>query len=165
MKTTIALLILTFLMSCGGSLSDEQRKEMHKKMEMNKIVRVTEVEIMEAALTKGRDIIQTIEELEKNPSQLDSFVRIHRGSIRFIVPGVPGARDLERQLLEAYLADSSGSLQDNVQKLRNASGEFDSVLYTKPVLRTTPEGNDELQGVWNLWLSKKDLVLEASKHK
>lgn len=152
-------------MSCGGSLSDEQRKEMKKKMEMNKIVRVTEVEIMEAALTKGRNLMEALEELEKDSARLDSFVRIHDGRIRFIVPGAPGARDLERQLLEAYLADKSGSLQDNVQKLRNESGDFDSVLYTKPVIRTTAQGKDELHGVWNLWLSKKDLVLEASKHK
>ena len=42
MKSTVCLVFL-ILFACGGSLSDEQRKQVREKMEMNKIVRVTEV--------------------------------------------------------------------------------------------------------------------------
>jgi hypothetical protein len=96
---------------------------------------------------------------------MDSFLRIYQGSIRFIIPGTTNARDLEQQLIDAYLADESGSHQDNVQKLRNESGDFDSLLYTKPVINRMPDGSEALEGVWNMWLSKKDLVLEAGKGK
>lgn len=166
MKTPIGLFIFLFLVSaCGGSLTDEQRKEMREKMEMNKIVRVTEVEIMEAAFEKGRNTIETLEKLKGDSAKMDSFLRINGGRIRFMKPGQRSARALEQQLMDAYLADESGSRQDNVQKRRNEVGDFDSLLYTKPVTNKLPDGSAELMGVWNIWLSKKDLVLEAGKLK
>jgi hypothetical protein len=166
MKPTPGLLIVTFFaFSCGGSLTDEQRKEMREKMEMNKIVRVTDVEIMEAAFKKGRVMVETLEKVGNNPARADSFLRINNGSIRFIEPGQANAGTLEQQLMDAYLADESGALKDNVQKLRNESGDFDSLLYTKPVARKLPDGSSELEGVWNIWFSKKDLVIQASKKK
>jgi hypothetical protein len=166
MKPTIGLLIGTVIaFSCGGSLTDEQRKEMHEKMEMNKIVRVTEVEIIESAFRKGRDMIQTLEKVGEHPARIDSLLRINHGSIRFIEPGQGNVTSLEQQLMDAYLADKSGTLQDNVQKLRNEIGDFDSLLYTKPVVRRLSDGSTELEGVWNIWFSKKDLVIDASKQK
>ena len=166
MKTTVTQLILvSFLSSCGGSLTDEQRKEMREKMEMNKIVRVTEVEILEAAFKKGRATIETIEKLRNDSVKIDSLLRMHSGSIRFLEPGAQDARPLEQELMDAYVGDQSGSFQDNVQKLRNGQGDFDSVLYTKPVITKRADKSKQLQGVWNIWLSKKDLVLEAGKNK
>ncbi len=50
----ISAIILFFILSaCGGSLSDEQRKQMREQMELQKIMRVTEVEITESALENG----------------------------------------------------------------------------------------------------------------
>lgn len=164
MKTTVLLGFL-ILFGCGGSLSDEQRKQMREKMEMNKIVRVTEVEITEAAFAEGREIIKTLEGLKGDSAKLDSFLEINKGRIRFIQPGHTNARELEQQLIEAYLADESGSQQDNVQKVRNRSGDFDSLLYTKPVTKKLGDGTEQLEGVWNIWLPKKELVLEIGKNK
>ena len=39
------------LTACGGSLSDEQRKQMREASEQQAIVKVTEAEIMDAAFT------------------------------------------------------------------------------------------------------------------
>ena len=164
MKISVVLLIF-FLIGCGGSLSDEQRKEMQKKMEENKIVRVTEVEIMEAAFAKGRKTVETLESLKNDSSKLNSFIKANGEGIRYIQPGEANARMLEQQLIDAYVADESGSLQDNVQKLRNNEGDFDSLLYTKPVIKKLPDGSEQLEGVWNIWLSKKELIVEIGKNK
>ncbi|NJM26164.1 MAG: hypothetical protein HC859_12415, partial [Bacteroidia bacterium] len=50
----IALLTLA---ACGGSLSDEQRKQLKEGKASQEIKRVTEAQIMEAAFKKGRDVI------------------------------------------------------------------------------------------------------------
>jgi len=162
---TTVLIVLFIFAGCGGSLSDEQRKQMKEKMEMNKIVRVTEVEITEAAFAEGREIIKAIEDFKGDSAKLDSFLRINVGRVRFIQPGRSNARALEQQLVDAYLADESGLQQDNVQKVRNDQGDFDSLLYTKPVTKKMPDGSEQLEGVWNIWLPKKELVLEIGRNR
>ena len=164
MKSTVFFGLL-ILFGCGGSLSDEQRKQMREKMEMNKIVRVTEVEIIEAAFAEGREIIKTLGGLKGDSVKLDSFLKVNEGRVRFIQPGQSNARELEQQLIEAYLAAESGSQQDNVQKVRNRAGDFDSLLYTKPVTEKMADGTDRLEGVWNIWLPKRKLVLEIGKNR
>lgn len=153
------LLIAIVLFSCGGSLSDEQRKQMKEKMEANRIVRVTEVEIMEAAFEEGRQVVHRLDSLQGNPTGLKSFKESYPGQIHFITPGESTGHLLEQQLIDAYLADPGGAFQDNVQEVRKASGEFDTLLYTKPVMKKLPDGSDELLGVWNIWLPKKELVI------
>ena len=162
---TLFFCTLILLTGCGGSLSDEQRKQIREKMELNKIVRITEVEITEAAFTKGRQMITTLESLEDDSAKIDSFLKTNEGRIRFIRPGESNARALEEQLIEAYLADESGLQLDNVQKVRNSSGDFDSLLYTKPLTRKLENGTEHLVGVWNIWLPRKELALEIGKSK
>ena len=157
--------ILLIIIACGGSLSDEQRKQMRENMEMNKIMKITEVEITEAAFAEGRDIMKTLERFSSDSAKLDSFLKINEGKVRFVQPGTSNARLLEQQLVDAYIADESGSLQDNVQKVRNDDGDFDTLLYSKPVVRKLPDGSEQLEGVWNIWLPKKELVLGIGKKK
>lgn len=162
----ISAIILFFILSaCGGSLSDEQRKQMREQMELQKIMRVTEVEITESALEKGRETMKILERFHNDSIKLDSVLKINGGRIRFIRPGKWNAKALEQQLIEAYLADESGALQDNVQKLRKAGGDFDSLLYTRPVVIKLPDGSEQLEGVWNIWLSKKQIILDIGKKK
>ena len=165
MKAMAAILLVIFACGCGGSLSEDQRRQMHEKMEMNRIVRVTEVEITEAAFAEGRKIIRTLGTFGGEQSRIDSFLRVNHGRIRFTRPGAQPANALEQQLLEAYLADTSGSFQDNVQKARNEGGGFDSLLYTKPVTTKLSDGREQLEGVWNIWLPKKALVMEIGKNR
>ena len=165
MKIFLALLLCSVLFSCGGSLSDEQRKQMHQKMEDNKIIRVTEVEIMEAAFAEGRETAARLDSFSADSSRLESFLEGYQGKVHFLRPGDSGSHILEKQLIDAYLNDPSGTFQDNIQELRNSQGEFDTLLYTKPVTRKLPDGRQELIGVWNIWLPKKTLVVEISRQR
>lgn len=157
--------ILLIIIACGGSLSDEQRKQMRENMELNKIMKITEVEITEAAFAEGRAIIKAVERFRGDSAKLDSFLKVNEGKVRFIQPGKSNARLLEQQLVDAYIADESGSLQDNVQKVRNDDGGFDTLLYTKPVVKKLSDGSEQLEGVWNIWLPKKELILGIGKKK
>lgn len=161
----LRIAFLFLLVSCSGSLSDEQRKQMHEKMEENKIVHVTEAEITEAAFDRGRTAVKTLDSLGSDSVAVEAFIRSYRGSVHFIKPGDETIRLLEQQLIDAYLGDPSGSFQDNVQAVRNEKGDTDSLLYSKPVLRKLPDGQDALLGVWNIWLSKKELVKEIGRTK
>lgn len=165
MKKSLGLCACVFLFSCGGSLSDEQRKKMHEKMEANKIVRVTDVEIMEAAFAEGRQTVLKLDSLSADSSALDSFLNEHDGRIHFLKPGQSESHILEKQLIDAYLNDPSGTFQDNVQELRNNQGDFDTLLYTKPVTKKLADGRDQLVGVWNIWLPKKELVVDISRQR
>lgn len=159
----LAIILVFFSVACGGSLSDEQRKKMKEQMELHKIKRVTEVEITEAAYREGRKIMKTLSGVESNPAKKDSLIKAYDGRVRWIVPGEGNAIALEQQLVDAYLADASGELTDNIQKIRRPEGESDSILYTQPVVTRLPDGTDRLEGVWNIWLSKKQLILEMDK--
>lgn len=159
-KYLIFLLALTC--SCEGKLTDEQRRKMKEQMELHKIKRVTEIEITEAAYTKGRQIMSMLEAFQSDSSRMDSMIRQYEGRVRFLVPGKDDATDLETQLIDAYLADESGALQDNVQKVRGEA-ESDSILYSKPQVIKMPDGSERLEGVWNIWLSRKQLILAMDK--
>jgi hypothetical protein len=149
--------------ACEGKLTDEQRKRMREQMELHKIKRVTEVEITEAAYAKGRAIISALDSIKMDSVKVDSFLQANEGRIRWIEPGKSNAIALEQQLVDAYLADESGGLQDNIQKVRHENIESDSILYTKPVVVKMQDGSERLEGVWNIWLSKKQLILAMDK--
>lgn len=162
-KNCTILLLALCMYACDGKLSDEQRKHMKEQMELHKIKRVTEVEITDAAYAKGRDIIADIDQLADDSVGVDSLVGSYHGRVRWLVPGKGNALALEQQLIDAYIASESDAMQDNVQKLRNATGESDSILYTKPVVVKMKDGSERLEGVWNIWLSKKQLIIDMDK--
>ena len=160
-----AIVIVLFLFGCGGNLTDEQRRQMRENMEMNKVIRVTDLEITEGALSKGRSLIGILEGFQSDSVRVDSFLKTEDGRIRFIRPGQSDVQGLERQLLEAYAVDASGALQDNVQAKRDAKGGYDSLLYTKPVAKKVAGGSEQLVGVWSIWLPKKEVILELTRKK
>jgi hypothetical protein len=157
----IVLMILTI--SCDGKLTDEQRKRMHEQMELHKIKRITDPEITEAAFVKGRSIIKSLEHVKSDSSKIDSILNASHGRIRWLIPGKGNALALEQQLIDAYIADESGAMQDNIQDVRNGQEKTDSLLYTKPVMTKLADGSERLEGVWNIWLSRKELILAMDK--
>lgn len=159
------LTLLVSLFACGGSLSDEQRKEMKEKMEENRIVRVTDAEITEVAFSTGRAMVAQLDSLAMDSSMLTSFLNEQQGRIHFLKPGESDMHVLEKQLIDAYLADPSGTFQDNVQAVRHGGGDADTLLYTKPITKELPDGRVQLIGVWNIWLPKKELIVEISRHR
>lgn len=162
----ILIVGLLALMACGGKLSDEQRKKMREQMELQQIKKVTEVEITEAALEKARAIMITIEKMKNKPSSIDSLAAATQTKIEWIVPGKANASEVEQQLVDAYIAGATtGSLQDNLQKIRHGEEGPDSLLYTKPVITDLPDGAVQVEGVWNIYISQKLLILGMGKKK
>lgn len=153
------LFIVSFALftACGGSLSDEQRKQMREASEQQAIIKVTEAEIMDAAFVKGRSVMSRLSENNPDTSKvsMEETVRIH-----WLAPGKTHGLEIEQQLIEAYLNSllSGTPLQDNVQKI----GE-DSLLYTNPVVITRADSSIEIKGTWNIWMSKRELILAMGK--
>jgi hypothetical protein len=159
------LLIGIFLFSCGGTLSEEQRKRMKEQMELHKIRRVTDVEITEAAFTKGRAILTTLQRTQLTDATIDSLQKASNGKFNWLTVSNPGKTETEKQLFEAYRGSELSSAQDNIQKLRRSDGtDSDSLLYTKPVFEKSND-TQELIGVLSIWLSRKQLILEMPKKK
>lgn len=152
-------------MGCGGSLSDEQRKKLKEGMDKQKIVRLSDSEIMAASLDHGRLVFDALEKVKFNPDKVDSIAEKYEVRIRWITPGSGDALEVESQLIEAYVVGAeTGSVQDNVQELHgNNSMDYDSLLYSRPIVTPLPDGAVNVEGVWNIYLSKKNVVLSAAK--
>ena len=158
----IGLIIFT---GCGGSLSDEQRKKLHEGMDKQKIVKLSDSEIMSASLDQGRIVFDALKKLQFNPLKVDSVAKKYEVKIRWITPGAGDALEVENQLIEAYVVGAeTGSVQDNVQELHgNTSSGYDSLLYSRPIVTPMPDGAVNVEGVWNIYMSKKNIVLSAVK--
>jgi hypothetical protein len=162
MRYSLCVLVLLFS-SCGGSLSDEQKKKIREEMELSKIRKVSEADIMEAAFARGRGVMEAIDGFKGDSVRIDSLLKAEQGKIRWIVPGQSSIHETEQQLIDAYISAEAGGQQDNVQKIRNPQGESDSLLYSKPVITQLPDGTDRLDGVWNIWISKKQIILSMDE--
>lgn len=150
-------MLALMMVACGGSLSDEQRKQMREASEQQAIVKVTEAEIMEAAFAKGRSVMGRLTQSNPDTSRVSAEESVN---IHWLVPGKTHGLEIEQQLIDAYLNSllTGTSLQDNVQKI----GE-DSLLYTNPVVITRADSSIEIKGTWNVWMSKRDIILAMNK--
>ncbi len=154
-----SILLVLFIAGCTGSLTEEQRKAVKEDMESHAIRKVTDAQLTEAAFSTGRKLMTELEKAKNDSAKIDSIVKASDGKIRWVVPGSANAVDIEQQLIDAYLSSATGDAQDNVQKIRGAGGaDTDSILYSKPVLIKQKDGTEVLTGVWNVWLSRKELI-------
>ena len=162
----IILIGLLALTACGGTLSDEQRKKIREDMALHEIKKVTDVEITEAALERGRSIMKSLEKIRDNSEAIDSVGSATKTKITWVIPGKANAGEIEQQLVEAYIAGAAtGSLQDNIQKIRHEESGTDSLLYTMPVVKTLADGSVVVEGTWNIYISQKELILSMNKKK
>jgi hypothetical protein len=161
----LILIITAFLIGCGGSLSDEQRKRLHEGMDKQKIVKLSDSEIMSASLDQGRIIFDALDKLKFEPSKVDSVAKKYDVKIRWITPGANNALEVENQLIEAYVVGAeTGSTQDNVQELHGPNTvEYDSLLYSRPVVTPMADGAVNVEGVWNIYMSKKNIILSVAQ--
>lgn len=156
MKIEFMIVAFLFLTACGGSLSDEQRKKIREDMNQHKIVRISDAEITEAAFLTGRTSMKIIN-AKNNKSAIDSLAKICK--IKWIVPGGSNAREIEKQIIEAYLESSiNGGAEDNIQRIGT-----DSLLYTKPITEKLADGSENVKGMWSIQFSKKQLILSMKK--
>jgi hypothetical protein len=163
----LVFLGIALAMGCGGSLTDEQRKKLREGMEEQQIVRLSDAEIMTTSLELGRNIFDALERVDFHPAKADSLGAVYQVRLRHLIPGSPDALEVENQVIEAYvLGAETGATQDNIQKLRSTpSGEdYDSLMYSRPVIRPQPDGSIQVDGVWNIYFSKRDVIITASKN-
>jgi hypothetical protein len=153
----VLIVPLLILMACGGGISDEQRKQMREASEQQAIVKVTESEILDAAFGKGRGVLAQLKQASPDTAQIarENAVEIH-----WLGADAKHGLEIEHQLIEAYLNSllTDSPLQDNVQKIGN-----DSLLYTTPIVLTRADSSIEIRGTWNVWMSKKQLILGMTK--
>lgn len=156
MKNSFIILVL-LLSACGGSLSDEQRKQMREASEQQAIIKVTDAEILEAAFAKGRSVMSQLKDNNPDTSKVaaQEVVKIH-----WLGAGKAHGLEIEQQLIDAYVNSllSGTSLQDNVQKIGT-----DTLLYTNPVVITRADSSIEIRGTWNIWIAKRELILAMNK--
>lgn len=154
------VLMIVGILSCGGTLTEEQRKKMHEAAEQQAIVKISDAEIIDAAFAKGRSVLGDL-----SPKTADSLAKTQNIDIHWLAVGSKTNSAMEQQLLDAYLdayinsAISGAPMRDNVQKIGQ-----DSVLYTSVVVLTRPDSTIEVKGTWNIWMSKKQLILGMKKH-
>ncbi len=153
-------LLLIFLMlsvfACTGSLTDEQRKRMLEASEQQAIVKVTDAQITEAAFSKGRAVMMGM----TSHAVTDSIARAARVKIHWLEPGAAHALEIEQQLIDAYINSviEGTTMHDNVQKIG-----MDSLLYTQAVVLVRSDSSVEVKGTWNIWMSKRQLILSMAK--
>jgi hypothetical protein len=156
MKKLSFLSLAILFLACKGRLSDEQKRKIKEEMELSQIRKISEAQITEAAFAIGRAIVVPIEKQDKqlaNRALIDSLQQAYRVSIVSLTQNDSLLREVEKKIVEAYLAGGTAQMGDNIQKLAN-----DSLLYTKPMMRTRPDGSEELVTVLGIRMSKKELV-------
>ena len=150
-----SLIFIMILVSCGGKVSDEQRKQMLEARKRQAITKVTDAEIMESAFSFGKQVLEGVGQDvdEKGLTELENKFKV---KINWLEPGKGTATKIEQQLIDAYINGvTSGKIQfDNVQRIGN-----DSLLYTKADVVEKADGSIEVKGTWNVWISKKELIL------
>jgi hypothetical protein len=143
--------VYCLLIACGGGLTDEQRKKIKKEMETSQIKRVSEAEITEAAYAKGRELVILLSAKQNS----DSVAKSNAVKISWLEPGKTDNREIENQLIEAYINNLNGAGTDNVQRVGS-----DSLLYTLPVIEKQADSSDVVKGVWSIYFSRKQIVLD-----
>lgn len=161
MNRIVFFVLVLLLSSCGGKLSEEERKKLKEGMEEQKIVRVTDGQIVEASFEKGRRLRKEILE-DSTQASLQSVEIGAKVDVNWIVPSQSNADQVEQEVIDAYVnAIATGSATENIQKIwkdKNRT-EYDSLLYTFPVMEKK-DGVDYLKSILGIRMSKKDIVLD-----
>jgi ABC-type phosphate/phosphonate transport system substrate-binding protein len=150
LKFVAWVLVSTVMISCGGGLTDEQRKKIKEEMETSQIKKISEAEITEATMTNGRRLSAVL----KDSSIADSLAKAENVKIKWLQAGQADVTEMERQLIDAYLTQLSGGSMDNVQKIGK-----DTLLYTVPIVVKRDDGVDEVKGIWSIYFTRKQIVL------
>jgi len=137
-------------------------------MEDHKITQVSDNEIVTAAMDEGRRVFDTLEKSHFDIPTSQRIARERKVKVRFITPGTSDALEVENQIIQAYIVGSvTGATQDNIQKLRSGTStdlqDYDTLLYSRPIVTSQPDGSVNVDGVWNIYLAKRDIVRSLSK--
>jgi len=151
MKGIVIILLGLFLLSCGGSLTEEQREALKEEKNAKEIKKISEDEIYQKALLTGKEIMQKMDE----GMLLGDIENQYKVQILRVNDSTPGLEKKETELWEVYKNNdwSNAPAEDNVQK----NGP-DNLIYTSPVLGE--EGDSlYLSGLWMVRMKRKEVVL------
>jgi hypothetical protein len=161
------LICTIILTACGGSISDEQRKKFKEGMEMEKIVRATDSDILAEAMDKGHAAFDALKATSFSLNKIDSIEKAQNVRINFLVPGKGNALAIEQEMIDAYVNSIAlgGGNQENLQKVWTDAEKknYDSVMYSQPKMLVRADGVEELQGIWNIFIAKRDIVLNIGR--
>ena len=145
------MLLLVALVSCTGSLSDEQRKRIKESMEQGEIKKFSEAQITEAAIQYGDSVMAALKSDDVVTQKIlwDSVFNVE---IILLKEDNPNLRDIERQILGAYV--HGGGSEENIQKMGP-----DSLLYTMPYLRDLGDGTSVFEYAIGIRMTRKQVVL------
>jgi len=150
-------IIMIFLVACGGTLTDDQRKKLKDGMKRNEIKKVSEAQITEAAFAIGRVIAESVE--KENKKKTDSLLQIYDVKIVYLHLGDSQLLGIEKEIIEAYTAGSGQvQLNDNVQRLGT-----EILLYTKPVMKELPDGSLQFNYALGIRMPRKQVVLSINE--
>lgn len=151
-----------FLVSCGGSLTPEQRAKAKKAIKDGQIKRITPAEITEATVLIGNAIAKQVNDTDpflNNTAFIDSLSSANRVKIYALRPDRCGLSKEELSIAEAYKAQGDiAGVDENVQQLPG-----DSMLYTLPVGNERPDGSQPFSHAIAIKMSIKQIVLSIEK--
>jgi len=153
----IRFLLLCVLFSCGGSLTEEQRKKAKADIERNQIKKISDAQITDAAFSYGRSIAKLLADKGEgvNAKFIDSVSRSFHVKIVSLRESDTQLSETEKLILEAYSAVSNRTdFTDNIQKIGQ-----DSILYTQPILKENSDKSFSFDYALGVQIPKKEIVL------
>lgn len=151
-------IVILISVACGGKLTQEEREKLHDGMATQDIRRVTDAELQEAAYKYLTAVISDVEKIDKylnKKGQLDSLSAIRKVKIFSLTPDDEALREIEKKLIEAYLAGTdAGTAGDNLQAIG-----ADSLLFTRPIFSLHPDGSQQFNHAIGIRIAKKTIIL------
>lgn len=162
---------IIWLSGCQDGNDTIDTTALREEMNNRKIKKISEVDILEASLNKGKKVIDSLNlEKSKNlkPATIDSLnqqyrmgaiqpavdilQQINKAEIKKIIPSDLSTQTLrqpEKDIFEAYNYNISQGIkvEDNVQILDKY------VFYSSPIL-----DSGELKGMWSIYFDKGEIV-------
>lgn len=145
------------LISCGASLTPEQREKARRAIEEGQIKRVTPVQITEAALEAGKKISVEINRRDPfltNKKFIDSVSAANGIVIYALRVDLTGLSKEEASIAEAY--QSQGDISGGGENVQRLAG--DSLLYTMPIGNERPDGSRPFSHAIAIKMSVKQIV-------
>lgn len=151
-------IVILITVACGGKLTQEEREKLHDGMATQDIRRVTDAELQEAAYKYLTAVISDVEKIDKylnKKEPLDSLSAVRKVKIFSLTPDDEALREIEKKLIEAYLAGTdAGTAGDNLQAIG-----ADSLLFTRPIFSLHPDGSQQFNHAIGIRIAKKTIIL------
>lgn len=120
------------------------------------IRRVSEADLLEGSLAYGNQIASVLDRDKSlsNTKVIDSLTSLYHVRIYSLIPSDEHLREIEKQLVDAYVSGGKPVVADNIQKIGT-----DSILFTRPVWRENTDGSMQFTHAIGIMMPVKAVVL------